>query len=229
MRLTTSGEKRRLRSSPATNNTWGLTMPRFLLGSVVLAFLSVFSSSVSAAPITIDFDNLSELDSVTTQYAGVTFTDATVLTAGSTVNEIEFPPHSGSNVVFDDGGPMTLSFSAPIYSFTGFFTYGTALTLSAFDGANNLLSSVTSAFGSNDAAFGDPGSSPNELLSFASLTGISSILISGDLAGGSFVLDDVSFDSSRPTGVPEPATGLLVAAGLSILAIRKRNQLPVKG
>ena len=59
--------------------------------------------------------------------------------------------------------------------------------------------------------------------------GLVAILIALAIAGGSFVLDDVSFDSSRPTGVPEPATGLLVAAGLSILAIRKRNQLPVKG
>ena len=77
---------------------------------------------VARAATTIDFENLPGGTVVTNQYAGVSFTNTLVLTAGTTLNAMEFPPHSGSNVVSDNGGPITITFATPITAFSAFFT-----------------------------------------------------------------------------------------------------------
>jgi hypothetical protein len=176
-----------------------------------------------AAPIVLDFDSLAEFDSVTTQFPGVTFTDATVLTAGSSLNEIEFPPHSGSNVVVDDGGPISIAFSDPIGAFGGYFTYAAPLTLSAFDADNNLITSILSSYVANLAESGDVGSVPNEFLQVAALSsGIASVTIAGDPLGGSFVLDDATLTAlEEPAPVPEPSTVILVLTGCVALGWRR--------
>ena len=165
----------------------------------------------AAAPITINFDSLEDLTTVGTEFEGLTFLNATVLTSGISLNEFEFPPHSGANVVLDDGGAISISFATPVFSFGGFFTYLAPLTLTAFDTSNNTLGSVGSLFSSNLALSGEMGSSPNELLQFFSRVAIGSVLIAGDPVGGSFVLDDLTYDATR---VPEPGSlALLVIKG----------------
>jgi hypothetical protein len=167
------------------------------------------------------FEGFSDSTSLTTQYPGLTFSNATVITAGVSLNEFEFPPHSGTNVVFDDGGPISISFGSPILSFSGFFTYSVPLTLTAFDASSSQVASAVSAFFSNDALFGDPGSSPNEFLQVFFATGISGVTIAGDQAGGSFVMDDASI--ATPTAVPEPnSLFLLLTSVAGLLALRKR-------
>lgn len=172
-----------------------------------LAFVGIKETEA----LTISFETLLDSEVVTTQYAGlgVTFTNATALTAGISLNEFEFPPHSGSNVVFDDGGPMNLTFSTPMLSVGAYFTYLAPLTLTFYDNLNNLKGTVNSAFSSNLALSGDPGSNPNEFLSFAWAAGISSIVITGDPGGTSFVMDDLT-----ATPVPEPVTLLLLGSGV---------------
>lgn len=183
---------------------------------IVVSFLVVLIYAVSligtAQALTIDFETLTDSESVTTQYAGVTFSNATVLTAGISLNELEFPPHSGTNVVFDDGGPMSLAFSSPMSDFDAYFTYAEPLTLSFYNSSNALEGTDTSAFSSNTALSGDPGSSPNELLGFASAQGFSKVVIAGDPAGGSFVMDDVT--ATPVPAVPEPGTLVLLGTGL---------------
>lgn len=197
-------------------------MVRFATRLVVVAALIVLPARLFAAPIVIDFDTLGELEAVTTQFSGLTFSGATVLTAGSSLNEFEFPPHSGSNVVFDDGGSIFVDFTTPIFGFGGFFTYVTPLTITAFDSGHNLLGSVSSLFGTNLALSGDAGSSPNEFLQFLSTVAIGSVSVTGDPAGGSFVVDDVTLQT---TPVPEPGTlSLLVAGGLLALRARRRGR-----
>lgn len=96
-------------------------------------------------------------------------------------------------------------FDTPVLSFGGFFTYVEPLTLAAFDASNTQVDSATSAFLSNDALFGDPGSSPNEFLSVSSAGGISGVTITGDPGGGSFAMDDVTI-TAQTSVVPEPST-----------------------
>ena len=139
-----------------------------------------------------------------------------MLQAGVSLNDFEFPPHSPSNVVFDDGGALTIAFDTPQASVGGFFTYATQLTMTAFDGGGVAFGVVMSQFGSNLALSGDAGSVPNELLSLA-FPGIRFVTIAGDAAGGSFVLDDLTSTAQAPAAVPEPASASLLAIGLAML------------
>src|ERR1035441_4544505 len=176
-----------------------------LTALVVLAVI-LLPVPLKAATITIDFEGFPDSTSLTTQYLGLTFQNATILTSGISLNEFEFPPHSGSNVVFDDGGPISISFSSPILSFSGFFTYAEPLVLAAFDAGSSQVGSAVSAFSSNLALSGDTGSSPNEFLQVSFAGGISSVTISGDPAGGSFTMDDATYNST----VPEPSSIFLL-------------------
>jgi len=188
----------------------------------LLLFLQL---SAQAGTVFVDFETLPDSSpiidstSITTQFPGLTFTDTTVISAGISLNEFEFPPHSGTNVAFDDGGPISIAFDSPITSFSGYFTYDEPLTLSAFDASDDQLTTATSLFSSNDALSGDTGSSPNEFLQVTSDLGISSITITGDPAGSSFVMDDVSITSAAP----EPTSLFLFVTGaLGIGALRRK-------
>lgn len=166
--------------------------------------LLLFGQASAKAGV-IDFESLSDLESVTNQFSGLTFTNTTVLTAGVSVNELELPPNSGIHEVFDDGGPISIAFSGPVSSFGGYFTYLEPITLTAFDSASNPVSSAASAYSTNDALFGDSGSSPNEFLQVTFAGGISSVVIAGDPLGTSFTMGDVTYTPAS-TAVPEPAS-----------------------
>ena len=87
---------------------------------------------------------------LTTQYSGVTFSNAGILTAGGSLNELEFPPSSSVNVVSDNPGPMSIVFSVRVTSFSGYFTYAEALTIDAYNGSNILAANI-SPFSNNEA------------------------------------------------------------------------------
>jgi hypothetical protein len=163
---------------------WGGILP------VLLAAASVSTAFAQNAPFT--FEGFADSTILTNQYAGAVFTNAIVLTAGITLNEFEFPPHGGTNVASDNGGPMSIVFSSGINSFSGYFTYGVALTVQAFDSSNHLLTSLASAFSNNEKLSGVSGSHPNELLQVNSATSISKIVIAGSALGASFAMDDVT-------------------------------------
>lgn len=179
----------------------------------------------------INFDNFSEGDFITTQIPGLTFSNTEVLTAGSNLNDFEFPPSSGTNVAFDSGGPIEILFGDSIIDFAARFTYVAPLTLQAFDAANNLVGTISSAFNTNIALSGDPGSSPNELLAVTFAGGFSRVHIEADPSGGSFTMDDISFTTSggTPAPVPEPSTLLTMATGIVLVFFFQRRWAVRKG
>jgi hypothetical protein len=196
----------------------------------VLAWLSF--TVICAHASTIDFETLpdstpiSDGTPITNQFPNVTFTNTTVISAGITLNESDFPPHSGNNVAFDDGGPISIAFDGPVNSFGGFFTYTEPLTLAAFDPSDVLVAVVTSAFSDNLACLegppcaADTGSSPNEFLEVSSDSGISRVIITADQAGSSFTLDDATI-----TVAPEPHfTMLLFVIAILSLAVNRTRQ-----
>jgi hypothetical protein len=178
--------------------------PTVRLSTVVPAtiLLALAVAGRSANATTIGFEGFPDSNILTTQYPGLTFTNAIILTSGISLNEFEFPPRSGVNVVSDNNGPMTIDFSTPTTSFSGYFTYLEPLTLDAFSASDTEVATASSMFSDNDALFGDPGSSPNELINLSFTGGISSITITGDPLGGSFTMDNMTYTSA----VPEPST-----------------------
>ncbi len=193
-----------------------MTQRPLLIWFSILVVIALLSLSSPAAATVIDFETLSDLDSVTIQFPGLTFSNTTVATAGITLNEFEFPPRSGVNVVFDDGDAITIVFGSIQTSVGGFFNYVTGLTFTAFDAVNSVVGTDTSDFVSDLALSGDPGSSPNEFLGVTFAEGIKKVTIQGDPAGDSFTLDDLTF-TTRITAVPGLPTAVLIGLGLASL------------
>jgi hypothetical protein len=199
------------------------------LVSVVASIPTLLRADIST---TIDFETFPDstpiLDStpITTQFPGITFTNATVISAGISLNEFETPPHSGTNVAFDDGGPISILFATPITSFSGFFTYYEPLAINSFDASNNQVADATSAYSINvgcdpgPICLGDPGSAPNEYLQVSAPGGMVSVTITGDPLGSSFVMDDITY--TTPTSVPEPAAiGFMAGGMLALIGFRR--------
>lgn len=193
-----------------------------LLAGVAMALL-LCALPARASLVSYDFESFDDLTPLSGQISGLTFTNATVLKAGFSLNELSFPPNSGANVVFDDGGAITIDFDQPVFGIAARFTYLTTLTLSIFDDSHAELGRVTSAFASNEGAgAGSVGSSPNDHLALTNLAGrISRLTITGNLAGGSFVLDDLTVDTGN--SVPEPSTFALAALLLGICGAHSRK------
>jgi len=168
-----------------------------------------------------NFEQFASNTNLTTQLPGLSFQHATILTQGVSLNAA-YPPHSGVNVVFDNGGALsfTITFASPVNNVGGYFTYSTRLTMAAFDAGNNQVASTSSLFTSNVIG-NSVGGTPNEFIQVASAGGIAKVVITGNPTGNSFTLDDLTIGT---TGVPTlsfPAMAamalILAAAGVLLL------------
>lgn len=184
----------------------------------------LFCPSPSRAYL-IDFESVSDNTGfgvpITNQFAGlgVTFNNATAITAGISLNELEFPPQSGETVASNlANGVMRLLFAVPVKDVAGYFTYNTTsigLVLSAYDVSDNLIGTATSTFLNNRGdSLGDLGSTPNEQLKISGVGAIARLDI--DPNGGDFVLDDFEATPALAS-VPEPGALWLLAGGLMAL------------
>jgi hypothetical protein len=196
------------------------TMSRYLLLAAAIAFATRLRAGA-----TLTFEGFPDSAILTSQYPGATFTNAIVLTAGISLNEFEFPPHSGTNVVSDNGGPITISFATPINSVSAYFTYAEPLTLQAFGSTDALLAQTASLYSNNEAISGVAGSSANELDALTSLSGIARVTITGDPLGGSFVMDDLSYATNATSTVPEPSGLPIILFVLLIMTSLRSNAM----
>lgn len=182
---------------------WGLA------ATLVIALAS--ASTAHAALI--DFESLGLNEVVTNQFAadGVVFGNAITLVSGITLNEFDFPPSSGSNVLSGLGnGPLTadLLFDVPHVGFQ--ITTSDIARVRYFDSLNALLGEVLV----------NPNLGEHTLVSLDS-PGISSVSVSSQASGSAFFLavDDFEFSSHA---VPEPTTVILMTCGLAPLVVKRR-------
>lgn len=186
--------------------------------AILVLTLALVAFGRPAAAVTLDFEGLLDGEAVTTQFSGLTFASTVALISGAnggSLNELDFPPHSGVTVVVADGGPITITFAAPVASVSGFFTYNAPLTLTAFDASAAAVATDNSDFDSNIASVG--GNVPNELLEVAFASGISSLTI---VADGDFALDDLTFVEAPRAVTPEARTSsLLLIAAAAFIAV----------
>jgi hypothetical protein len=161
-----------------------------------------------------DFEGFADNTSLVNQLPGITFSDATVFTAGISLNDIDYPPHSGDNVVASGTtgggtGTLSVSFLMPLSSLAAFFTFSDPLTIQAFDSGNNPLGSVVSAASSVLGSW--------EEIS-VNFSGIASVVITGS---SQFTMDDLTTITAQ---VPEPSTLLLFAvAGVGAGSLGSRR------
>lgn len=202
------------------------SIKRILTVSLIAAGLYLTSAAQSFA-VTLNFESLNDLDEVTNQFApqGVIFENALALVRGAlggSLNEVDFPPQSGDVVVTPTiDSPMNLLFTSPLSALSGYFTYNSALSLSAYAPDDTFLFGTGSLFGDNTGTSGELGSSPNELIQISGIGPIGKLSIFSD--GNQWTLDDFSSTPfSDTTVVPEPST--LVQLGLAALGLFGYNR-----
>jgi hypothetical protein len=179
--------------------------------------LCAVTATTAEAQQTLTFEGFLSGAVLTTQYAGINFQGATILTSGISLNPT-FPPRSGLNVVYNPVGAMELLFSSDLDFFEGYFTYNSGLRVDGYSASNALL---TSSFGSTTVNSVGNGT-PNELVRIDA-AGIRRVVITGG-TGNNFTLDDARFTGSRTQEVPEPASLVLIATGASMLAVARRRR-----
>lgn len=183
---------------------------------VCLVAMALFMGQQCFGMVTIDFEGMPDMVLVTNQYApqGVNFQEGIILTAFSSLNEVDFPPHSGSQVLGDDQGPIVADFITPVSYSGAYFTYSETLNLYAYDSSDNLITTASSLAYDN---YGE-----NEFISLSSVTPISRLVIAGNSLGGSFIMDDFQFE---PTVIPAPGALLLGSIGMAMVGYARRRRL----
>jgi hypothetical protein len=201
-------------------------MVRWLLATALILTMGI---PLFADQITIDFEGVPDSTSAATLYSahGVTFSSGIVLVSGAfggSLNEVDFPPVPPGQAVFvNEANTTTLTFSQPLLSFSGSFTYGGPISLNFYDAGNTLLTTLTSAFLTNIGTGGDPGSSPNELLSAANLA--NAVRVDILALNTDFTFDNLAITTAETVPVPEPGTLFLVSTAGILVFLLSRTRL----
>jgi len=180
----------------------------FLITIIMLTCATV----CNAAPkdITLGFDGLADLSTNLNAF-GVSFTGATVLACGGTLNCGYFPPFSGRNVIYDTSGGngvITAVFDAsatgPVRKVSVRITGNRNITMTAFDKDNAVLD-IAETGGANYVGVG----TPNKLVTVESET-VPIASVNFHDSGNSYTIDDFTFRSDRYVVVLDPGHGQLL-------------------
>jgi uncharacterized protein (TIGR03437 family) len=200
------GSIRRLTSATALIDVSASQTRASSVHSQALSKVAIALRPAAVAGTTLlDYEIFGDNTALTNQYSGITFSNAVVFESGISLNEFEFPPHSGTNVVSDNGGAITITFAAPVASFSGFFTYRVPVNVTAYNSSNTIVATSNSHFTNNLGLSGAAGTSTNDAIQVASANGISKVTITGDAAGSSFTMDDTVLGA--PVTTPPPSGG----------------------
>ncbi len=170
-----------------------------------------------AAATTIDFEDLGFQEDITNQYAGdsVIFDNYVSAIAFVDLNEIDFPPSSGSIVA----RAIDTSITSSIGFTTAFREVEFALTTSG---------EATITFnwiGGSDVLVVGPNTGTSELVAYSNLAGITGIDIDFTSSGidSGFVIDDLRYGAP----IPEPGAAFLMMSGLVAVRAGLRRPRPL--
>lgn len=183
--------------------------------------LAAAVANAAAAPVLLDFESLPDGPLGGSEFVAqgvATVQGALALSAGFSLNEFDFPPHSGGMALGNaaPAGAVELLFSEPIGELSAWFTYSAPLSISSYAADGTLMGTVLSLFGSNVGA--------SERIDFGFMN-VARVVIA---SAGDYILDDLQF-SGVTSGVPEPssaALGALALAAAAWTARRSRSQPP---
>jgi len=211
----------------------------------LIACLGLSTATVSSATVVgINFETfpngtpIPDGTVITDQFAsrGIRFIDGpsivrpgTVFTSGVSLNEFEFPPTSGVNLLAEEAGVLRAEFIGGLASTVeGWFTYSPQIRISLYNDQGQYIGGVDST---HDANFVSSGNPPNEYIGLTTFTPrIAAFEISFvPQPGGAippdavFTLDDLRYEIHSV--VPEASFGW---AGFAVLAggyfIHRRSQ-----
>ena len=198
-------------SKPSLIVRSGLLLPAALV--LTLAFVRPADAAL------IDFESLGLDEIVTNQFAGegVVFGNAVTLVAFISLNEVDFPPSSGTNVISGLGASPLAALLSPGVSHVSFqITTATIALVQFFDSLDVLLGQTTV----------DPNLGGHTLVAFDS-PGIASVSIAGQSSENAFFLTVDDFEFSSRNAAPEPAAVLLLVTGLACMvptSFRRRRR-----
>lgn len=184
------------------NHCGGRQWAMWVGGAAALLFQPYVSAQQQDNDITLGFDGLADLASNVDSF-GVSFTGASVLQCGSSLNCGPYPPFSGKNVVYDTlgaGGVITARFESSatgnVRKVSARVTGSRSITMSAFDDGGALVGSVST--GGANFVGSNTGLPPNMLLALTAQTGGKPIRsVSFRDGGNTFTVDNFTYSKSK--------------------------------
>lgn len=179
-----------------------------------MAAVAVLAAPCAVNAAVLDFEGIAAGTVLSTEYADVVISGATVLTAPN-YNSAGFPPNSGVNVVYTPTGIIEFVFATRMSDVGAFITANGSVTLSAYQGATLLGTTVLAGNNAN-------GNGQANL--FVTYTGGSITRMTFTGLANNYTLDDVHY--AQRGAIPEPATWamMLVGFGAAGGALRYRQR-----
>ena len=182
--------------------------------SLISIILLTRATVCNAVPqdIALGFDGLAELSTNLNAF-GVSFTGATVLACGGTLNCGYYPPFSGRNIIYDTqggSGVITATFDSamtgPVRKVSARITGNRNITMTAFDKDNAVINTAETG-GANYVGVG----TPNKLVTVESDT-VPIASVNFHDSGNTYTIDDFTFTADRYVIVLDPGHGQLLDA-----------------
>jgi hypothetical protein len=182
------------------------------------SLIALVATALPAHALFIDFESLALDEVVESQFAAdqVVFDNAIIVVAGISLNEFDFPPASGSNVITGlDPGALGVSFLQPAQHVRVQLTTAELVAVRYYDASSALLGEILVA-----ANLGG-----NTLVDFAASSPlISEIAIASVLGGNAFSLTADDLEVSFEGAIPEPSGFVAMACGFAVLAAALRRR-----